>query len=178
MKKNNKNYINTIIYALSFAIVVFLVWYIYIKPEATTVYDWVANLPYVNASLNSLAAIFLVFGFVAIKNGNVKYHIRFMSLATVSSTLFLVSYLLYHHFHGDTKFIADGLIRPIYFFILVSHILLSVALVPMALMTIFNAITMNFVTHKRWAKWTFPVWLYVSVTGVVIVFILKLFNHA
>ncbi len=177
MKKNNKNYIDTLIYSLSFVIVLFLVWYIYLKPEASTVYEWVVYLPYVNAFLNSLAALFLIFGYVAIKNGNVKFHIKFMSLATLSSTLFLVSYLSYHHFHGDTKFIAHGLIRPIYFFILISHILLSVALVPMALMTIYNAISMNFITHKKWAKWTFPVWLYVSVTGVVIVFILKIFNH-
>lgn len=177
MKQNNKNFILTLILFLSFLIVTFLVWYIYLKPEAQVTYDWVRFLPYVNAGLNFCSALFLFFGFIAIKNGNQRVHIKFMSMATATSTLFLVSYLAYHHFHGDTKFLAQGLIRPIYFFILISHILTSVALVPMALMTIVNALLAHFDTHKKWAKYTFPVWMYVSITGVLIVAILKIFNN-
>jgi putative membrane protein len=100
-----------------------------------------------------------------------------MLLATFTSALFLVSYIAYHHFHGDSKFLAQGWIRPVYFTILISHILLSVVQVPLILTTLYLAYSKNFVKHKKIAKITFPIWLYVSVTGVLIFIILKWFNE-
>lgn len=176
MKKNNQVFTNFLIATFSTFLVCFLTWYIYLKPEAATVHEWVVYLPYLNAFLNSLSAIFLTIAYIAIKNGDAKIHIRMIGVASTTSLLFLVSYLLYHHFHGDTKFLAQGLIRPIYFFILITHIFLSVLLVPLYLLTVVNALKGNFIAHKKWAKITFPTWLYVSVTGVLIVIILKIFN--
>ena len=100
-----------------------------------------------------------------------------MFSATFTSALFLVSYITYHHFHGDTKFVAVGTIRPIYFGILISHILLSAIQVPLILSTLYLALTRKFVKHKKIARITFPIWLYVSVTGVVIFIMLSQFNH-
>lgn len=177
MKSNNQTFINLFISTFSTILVAFLVWYIYFKPEASSTEFWVSYLPYVNATLNSICAMFLTVAYIAVANGNIRIHVRMIALASLTSVLFLVSYLLYHHFHGDTKFLAQGLIRSVYFFILISHILLSVVLVPLYLLTVVNALRGNFVSHKKFAKITFPVWMYVSVTGVLIVVILKVFNQ-
>jgi putative membrane protein len=99
-----------------------------------------------------------------------------MYAATITSALFLLGYISYHHFHGDTKFIATGAIRPLYFGVLISHILLSATQVPLILSTLYFALTQQFVKHKKTAKITFPIWLYVSVTGVIIFIFLKYFN--
>jgi len=95
-----------------------------------------------------------------------------MLAALVASTLFLVGYLTYHHFHGVTRFMAQGWIRPTYFAILISHTVLAIAIVPLVLITLYRALRRQFDRHKRLARWTFPLWLYVSVTGVLIYFIL------
>ena len=175
--KNKKYFTDTFIYALSFSIIVFLLWWIYLRPSNDTSYVWIKYLPFLNVFLNSLSAIFLVFGFFAIKKKKIEIHIKLMSLATLSSFFFLVSYLVYHYFHGDTKFIGEGTVRIIYFSILISHIILSIAMVPMLLMTLKNALTSQIERHIKWARWTFPIWLYVSITGVLIVVILKRFNY-
>lgn len=99
-----------------------------------------------------------------------------MASATLSSALFLVCYIIYHSYQGDTKFLAEGLIRPVYFFILISHILLSMVAVPLVLLTLWFAITQRFTSHKKIARWTFPIWLYVSVTGILVYFVLHNFN--
>jgi putative membrane protein len=177
MKNNQKNFVYTLLFVLSMLITAFLVWFIYFKPAATTTAAWVVNLPFVNATLNSISAMLLVAGYIFIKKKDEKNHIRCMSSALVTSALFLVSYLLYHHYHGDTKFIAQGSIRYFYFTILITHIILSVAMLPMILITLWNAFTSNLVKHKFWAKLTLPIWLYVSVTGVIIVVLVKFFNY-
>lgn len=176
MKKNNSNFIYTLLFILSGFITLFLVWFIYFKPEAAVKMWWVNYLPLLNAILNSISATFLCLGYRYIKNKNISAHIKCMSGATVTSALFLISYLLYHHYHGDTKFIAQGLIRPTYFVILISHVLLSIIMLPMILITLWNALTGSFKSHKKWAKWTLPIWLYVSVTGVLIFIFLRFFN--
>lgn len=158
-------------------VLVFLFWLIYFKPASDSQYVFTNNLPALNALLNSLSAVLLVTGYYLIKRGLRSAHIKVMISATVTSGLFLVSYIIYHHFHGDTKFIAEGMIRPVYFFILVSHIILSMGLVPMVFMTLYHAFRGSEVKHKKIAKITFPVWLYVSVTGVLIFFFLKFLNH-
>ncbi len=101
---------------------------------------------------------------------------RFMLTATVFSALFLVSYITYHFFHGDTHFPAHGWIRAVYFFILISHIGLSMVALPLILGTLWYALRNQFRFHRRIARWTFPIWLYVSVTGVIVYFFLKAYT--
>ena len=100
---------------------------------------------------------------------------RFMICAFVSSGLFLISYIIYHHFHGDTQFLGVGAIRPIYFIILISHISLAIVALPMILITFFFALTGQFIVHKKVARITFPIWMYVSVTGVVVFLLLHVY---
>jgi putative membrane protein len=163
---------------LSFSVIDFLVWLIYFKPGADLSGEitWVASLPVLNAFLNTLTSIFLITGLTFIKQNKIDWHKKAMFAATGSSALFLVSYIAYHHFHGDTKFIATGTIRPIYFGILISHILLSAIQVPLILSTLYLALTKKFIRHKKVARITFPIWLYVSITGVLIFIILRWFN--
>lgn len=177
MKSNSSRFAYSFILILSVLILAFLTWFIYLKPEASTELAWVSYLPAVNAILNSLSTIFLLAGFYFIKKKNVKAHVFSMSFATATSGLFLVSYLLYHHFQGDTKFVAMGPIRYGYFAILISHVLLSMVQVPLIFITLWNAFTKRYEKHKFWARWTFPIWLYVSITGVVIFIFLKFLNN-
>ncbi len=166
-----------VIGVVSISVLSFLVWLIYFKQGAKTEGGgFIDFLPILNAFLNTLTSIFLVTGVVLIKQNKVDWHKRSMLAATATSGLFLVSYIVYHHFHGDTKFITIGLIRPIYFGILISHILLSAVQVPLILSTLYLALTKQYVRHKKVAKITFPIWLYVSVTGVIIFIILRWFN--
>ena len=164
------------ILGVSAAAVAFLVWWIYFKTTGTAEGDWVAELPAVNAALNTLCALCLTGGYRAIKRGDRERHKRFMLAAVSFSALFFVSYLTYHHYQGDTKFPGQGIVRPIYFFILISHILLSIAVVPMAISTLFFAARGRFRNHKAVARFTFPVWLYVSITGVAIFFLLSAYT--
>ncbi len=163
------------ILALSAAIAGFLVWLIYFKGRVAAP-EWVLSLPAANAVLNSLSAICLVGGFVNIKRGNRLVHMRFMVSATVFSALFLVSYITYHSYHGDTKFPQIGAIRTVYLAILASHIFLSIVALPLILLTLWYATRTQFRFHKKVARWTFPIWLYVSVTGVIVYFFLKAYT--
>lgn len=166
------------ILVFSLITVVFLFWWIYFKEAAVATGDWVLYLPYCNVFFNGLTTILLILGYVKIKQKQVQLHKKLMISAFLSSSLFLVCYLLYHHYHGDTKFLAQGVIRPVYFFILISHILLSIVTFPMILITLYAAFKGKIELHKKIARWTFPLWLYVSVTGVLIVVILKIFNSS
>jgi putative membrane protein len=130
-------------------------------------------LPAVNAGLNSLATAFLVAGWVAIKRRAVRVHKRLMVAAFAASALFLVSYLTYHYVHGDTRYQGEGAIRIVYFAILITHVLLSMAVVPMALSAFYFAWRRQFVRHRRLTRVALPIWLYVSVTGVIIYFMLR-----
>jgi putative membrane protein len=165
-----------IIGAVSVAAVGFLFWLIYFRPAAGHSSAVVAALPAVNASLNALSAILLTSGYLAVRRRHYARHIAFMLAAVGSSALFLVSYVVYHSFHGDTKFLGSGIVRPVYFFILISHIVLSVVVVPMILTSLWLAFSGRLKAHKRVSRWTLPIWLYVSVTGVLIFAMLKLFN--
>ncbi len=160
-----------VIIALSVAIASFLVWLIYFKGRVVGP-GWIGYLPGANAVFNSLSAICLVFGYLNIRRRNRLVHMRFMVSATVFSALFLVSYITYHYFHGDTKFPGHGWIRPTYFFILITHISLSMFALPLILGTLWYALRSQFRFHRKVARWTFPVWLYVSVTGVLVYLIL------
>ena len=164
------------IFVISAAVLAFLFWLIYFKPAAGQSSRVVSVLPAVNAVLNGLSATFLVLAFVAVRRRRYARHASFIFAAVASSTLFFISYITYHHFHGDTKFLAEGPIRPIYFFILISHIVLSVAVVPLILTSLYLALSGKLATHRRVSRWTMPIWLYVSVTGVLIFAILKVLN--
>jgi putative membrane protein len=132
----------------------------------------VSQLPAVNAALNSLSAILLVGGYLFIKSRNIKAHKACMLSAFASSMLFLVSYLVYHYQVGSVPFKGEGGIRLVYFTILLTHTLLATTVVPLALVTLFRAFKERFDAHRRIAQWTFPIWLYVSVTGVIVYWML------
>jgi len=128
----------------------------------------VSQLPSLNAALNSLSAVFLVTGYYFIKSKRIGAHRACMLSAFVSSTLFLVSYLVYHYQVGSVPFKGQGWMRTVYFTILITHTVLAVTVVPLALITLVRALKERFAAHRRIARWTFPVWLYVSVTGVIV----------
>ncbi len=126
------------------------------------------HLPTLNAGLNATSAVLLVTGFVCIRRRRIAAHRACMLAAFATSSLFLVSYLIYHATAGSVRFTGTGWVRPVYFVLLVSHIVLSAIVLPLALTTIYRAWSDDFTRHRRIARWTLPVWLYVSVTGVVV----------
>ncbi len=128
----------------------------------------ISDLPTVNATLNSISAILLVVGYVLIRQRKIAAHKKCMLAAFTVSVLFLISYVIYHVNAGSTQFTQQGWVRPVYFTILISHIILAFVIVPLALRTLYLAWREKFDKHRRIAKITFPIWLYVSVTGVLI----------
>ncbi len=146
-------------------------------PTASALFDGspcvpVPIWPTVNAALNGLCALFLTTGWLLIKNRKIQAHSVAMRLAFFTSILFLVSYLSYHSRHGATRFQGTGWVRPFYFSILVSHTTLAILIVPLAIRTLYLALHDRFTEHKQIAHWTFPLWLYVSITGVVVYWML------
>lgn len=125
-------------------------------------------LPPIYATINGITAILLVIAVLQIKRGNRKVHERLMKINIFLSLLFLVMYIAYHITSESTPYGGDGLIKYVYFFILITHILLSIALIPLVLFTYKHAALRDFEAHKRLSKITFPIWLYVAVTGVVV----------
>jgi putative membrane protein len=164
-----------VILLLSAAVAAFLVWLIYFKGRVEAP-EWIAVLPGVNAILNSLSAICLVFGYINIRKRRRETHMRFMISAVVFSALFLVSYITYHYFHGDTRFPGQGWVRPVYFALLISHITLSMVALPLVFATLWYATRSQFQFHRKVARWTFPIWLYVSVTGVIVYLVLRAYT--
>lgn len=130
------------------------------------------DLPAVNACLNGLASLFLMAGYIFIKRGDRTAHRNCMIGALTASTLFLASYLYYHFHAGRTVFKDPAWFRPIYLTLLLTHTILAVAIVPMILVTVSRAAKARFELHKKIARWTWPLWMYVSVTGVLIYFLL------
>lgn len=127
-----------------------------------------SDLPALNATLNAIAAVLLVIGYVLIRRGRIEQHRRVMLAAFSTSALFLVSYLIYHANVGSRPFTGQGPIRAVYFTILITHVILAAAILPMALITLNFALRSRFDRHMRIARWTLPIWLYVSVTGVIV----------
>ena len=130
-------------------------------------------MPAVNASLNALTSVLLVCGWVFVKRGSTRVHRYFMTAAFVAAALFLVGYIAYHAVHGDTKYTGQGALRAVYFFILATHVLFSMVTLPLALLALAFALTRRFTQHKKVTRWLFPLWLYVSVTGVVVFLMLR-----
>jgi putative membrane protein len=131
-----------------------------------------SKLPAMNAALNATSGVLLVLGYIFIRQRLMKSHTICMLAACGTSTLFLISYLTYHFHHGSTRFQGEGPVRLLYFAILISHTILAVVIVPLAIVTLWRGLTGDFVKHVKVSRVTFPLWLYVSVTGVVIYFML------
>lgn len=130
-------------------------------------------MPAVNATLNGLSASLLVAGWLAVKRRALKLHKYCMVSAFSSSALFLVGYVAYHYVHGDTKYQGTGPLRTAYLILLASHVILSMAVVPLSLTAFYFAFKKAFIQHKRVTRWALPIWLYVSVTGVLVFFMLR-----
>lgn len=128
--------------------------------------------PVINATLNATSAVLLVTAHGMIKRGRVAAHRALMLTAIATSSLFLISYLYYHAHVGSVRFQGQGWSRPVYFSILISHTILAAAIVPLVIITLVRALRERFDRHRAIARWTYPLWLYVSVTGVVIYFML------
>lgn len=127
-----------------------------------------AIFPVINATLNGTSGVLLLIGRSLIKNGRMAAHRAVMIAALVSSSLFLTSYLYYHYHVGSIRFQGHGWWRPLYFTILISHTTLAIVIVPMVIITLSRALRQRYASHRAIARWTFPLWLYVSVTGVIV----------
>jgi len=130
--------------------------------------EYVPFLPHLNAALNTTSALLLLAGFRFIRLGRIQSHRNCQVTAVISSTLFLISYLTYHYYHGASRFAGQGIVRPVYFTILITHTILAIVIVPLILVTLYRATRGDFIRHRRIARWTLPLWLYVSVTGVIV----------
>jgi len=166
------------IFVVSAAAVSFLLWLLYLHHAPAQFAGRFVFLPALNAVLNGLSAIALCTGLYFIKKRDRKAHRASMLLAFGFSSLFLISYIVNHALHGDTRFPAGhATIRSIYLSILASHIILSVVALPLVLITFFFSLSGRFPQHKRIARYTFPIWLYVSVTGVVVFALLQAYAY-
>ncbi|MDQ3072545.1 MAG: DUF420 domain-containing protein [Bacteroidota bacterium] len=166
--RSDKNWLRIIAF-LSVA-VVGLVAFLLFKPKKAAIDDpRVYILPMVNAAINSCVTVLLIAGFYFIRyKKNSRLHRISMVSAFVLSTLFLLFYVIYHSLAQHTEFGGQGTIKLLYYFILFTHILLSTAIVPLALLTLYRGLGIQYEKHKKIARWTFPIWLYVSITGVIV----------
>jgi len=128
----------------------------------------VSDLPALNATLNATSAVLLTTGWILIRRGRIAQHRAVMIAAVCTSILFLISYLIYHAQVGSVRFTKQGPIRAVYFTILLTHTVLAVAIVPLVLVTLTRGLRARYERHRRIARWTMPIWLYVSVTGVIV----------
>lgn len=140
--------------------------------------DLYSVLPHLNAGLNASSFILLSTGYYFIRHGRVKAHRNCQLSALTASVIFLISYVIYHQHHGTTRFAGQGIARPVYFTILTTHTVLAVAIVPFIIVTLRRALRGDFLRHKALARWTLPMWLYVSVTGVLVYLMLYHFYPA
>jgi len=132
----------------------------------------VNDLPAVNATLNTISAVFVVTGWIQIRRGNWRAHAACMITAVSTSAVFLVCYLIHKHYNGTTRFTHPEWIKPTYLFILFTHLILAMVIVPLVVKTVYHASRRQWDRHRRIARWTLPIWLYVSVTGVLVYFFL------
>lgn len=152
----------------------FLIWLIYFHEGAGS--GGSKLQPMLSAIFNSASATLLAVGLWAIRRGRRVLHQQLMISAFLVSTLFLVNYVYYHYVAGDTHFLGTGMIRPVYFFILISHIVLSVVILPMILTSLYLALTNRIALHKKFSRFTWAGWMYVSVTGVIVYFMLHVMD--
>ncbi len=165
-----------VILVASLAALALLVVVIYGHGRADAPPAWVGWLAPLNATLNGTSAVFLVLAWFAVKRRALTAHARYMLVALSASALFLVSYIVYHSVHGDTLFAGVGLIRPVYFTVLISHVGLSAVALPLIFTSFFYSLSGRFPQHKAISRYTFPLWLYVSVTGVLVFAMLRAYG--
>ena len=163
-----------VILAISAAATLFLFWLIYIHPAADASSVRFAFLPGLNAVLNGLSATALLIGYIFIRARRIAAHRASMMTAFALSTLFLIGYILHHALHGDVRYPLHAAFRTFYLWLLASHILLATLALPLVLATFFFSLSGRIPQHRRIARWTFPIWLYVSVTGVITYVMLRL----
>jgi putative membrane protein len=162
------------ILAVSVAATLFLFWLIYVHPADDAAGSRFAFLPSLNAVFNGLSAVALLIGFTFVKARRIAAHRAAMFTAFGFSTLFLIGYILHHKLHGDVLYPAGGDFRTFYRCLLASHIILAIVALPMILTTFFFSLSGRIPMHRKIARWTFPIWLYVSVTGVITYVMLRL----
>jgi putative membrane protein len=183
---DNKNYLK-FIYVVSALIPIVVAFLILFPTKLSFAGDWVKLLPGVHACINSLTIVLLIGALIAIKNGNVALHRSFMMFALIMGVLFLVSYILYHSSVESVKFgdlnhdgnvdtnelLVAGSSRTVYLWLLASHIILSILVVPFVLLAFYYALTDQLTKHRKIVRYTYPVWMYVSITGVLVYFMIK-----
>jgi len=167
MKTPTEKFYLRLIYSLS-AVVFLLVLFLSRLPRAETIPSFVAFLPKLNAILNGTCSVLLVMSLYFIRRKNIKIHRRLNLAAMTLSTLFLLSYVTFHSFGVETRFPADNPLRPVYLFILSTHIVLAAIVLPLVLISLYRGLTNQVERHKKIVRWSFPVWLYVTVTGVIV----------
>lgn len=165
LNQQNSNFraINIISYAIPLAVAVLLS-----VRTKLDLGDWTKFLPHLNAAINFCTALFLILGVISIKNGRRESHKFFMLSAFSLGAVFLVSYILYHLTNASTSFGGEGFIAYCYYFLLITHIMLAAVVVRFVLMAVYYALQSDFISHKKTVRYAFPIWLYVSVTGVVV----------
>lgn len=154
----------------------FLAWLVYFHAPTDVAGTHLTFLPALNALLNTCCTVALLFGLTFIRRRRIAAHRNSMFTAFLFSSLFLVTYITNHAMHGDMRFLGQGPVRPIYFTLLISHILLSVVALPLILITFYLSLSGRFPLHRRVARYTYPIWLYVSVTGVIVYAMLSVYR--
>lgn len=155
------------IYVVS-AIVLVAVVFLFYLPRVENPPSWIPILPKLNAIINALCSVLLVASFIMIKRGKISWHKRLNLTAFFLSCIFFVSYIIFHAYGVETRFPADNPVRPLYLFILISHIILAAVVLPMVLLSFYRGLTGKIEAHKRITRWSMPIWLYVTITGVVV----------
>jgi len=166
----------SLILGISAAMLALLILVIYGHGRVERAPAWVSQLPAVNALLNLTSALFLVLAYQAVRRRDFATHARRMLCALAASALFLVSYIVYHSVHGDTKFGGHGAVRPLYFFVLITHVGLSAVVLPFIFSSLFFSLSGRFPIHKKVSRYTLPIWLYVSITGVLVFVLLRAYG--
>ncbi len=163
----NDSFYKRLIYLVS--VVVFLLVLVLSRlPKQEIIPSWVALLPKLNAFLHGGTSILLLFSFYFIRKKNIPMHRRLNISACVLSTVFLLSYVTFHSFGVETKFPADNPMRPVYLIILITHIILAAVVLPLVLLSLYRGLTNQVSSHKKITRWSYPIWLYVTVTGVIV----------
>ncbi|GAB2550636.1 DUF420 domain-containing protein [Rufibacter soli] len=169
MKSNPSDSRYLILIAILSIVVPVVVSFLIFMPQTGKLGDLdVSFLPKLHAVLNSLTALSLIIGYYQIKRQNRRYHRFAMVTAFVLSSFFLISYVTYHYQAAPTSFGGEGTIKMIYYFVLITHIVLAAVIVPLVLLSVYFAVSEQYVRHKRISRWTFPLWLYVAITGVLV----------
>jgi len=130
--------------------------------------DWVFVLPMINAIINAICSVLLIVSFYYNKRQRIDIHKKLNIITFILSSFFLVSYIIYHSTGNEAKFGGQGLIRPIYFFILITHIILAAVVLPLVLLSFYRGMKMQVEKHRKLVRWSFPIWLYVTITGVIV----------